>query len=172
LLFPESAEEHADHERGLPAPGVLGGRMRRVVALVLTLVLESITLGGPLSAVAGHLGSARGTHAPRVSALESPTELTVVRFKPDVVLRWVHAGHGVTAFEVERAADGGSFTRVASVTREARSFRDRTALAGHAYAYRVRAVAVGLASPYSTEVLASIASERRTRATRNSTRRS
>jgi hypothetical protein len=145
--------------------------MRRVVGFVLVLVLGSMTVGSGFSVVTALATARRGTHAPRVTALDSPTELTVVRFKPDVVLRWVHAGHGVTGFEVERAADGGTFTRVASVTREARTFRDRTALAGHGYAYRVRAVAVGVASPYSTEVLASITSERRTKSTRSATRR-
>lgn len=93
---------------------------------------------------------------PGVKALAAPAGLTVVRFRPDVVLEWSHPSAGVTGYEIERNAGGGPFARIGVAAPGARTFRDRTARVGLTYAYRVRAVAGETASPYSSEVVVSV----------------
>jgi len=131
-----------------------------LVVRLLLVVVGLLALDGGMSAAERHV-SPRAVRPAGASALEQPTDVSVVRFKPDVVLHWRHSGRGVTAFEVERAVDGGPFVRTGTVTREARTFRDRTSASGHAYLYRVRAVTLGAASAYSTEILVSVTPGRR-----------
>lgn len=89
--------------------------------------------------------------------LPAPANLTVLRYRPHVVLRWEHAGSAIKGFEVERAAPmTGEFRRVGFVGREIRTFRDEGTRPGGSYLYRVRAVTAGDASPYSEELLVKI----------------
>jgi hypothetical protein len=122
-----------------PRPrGVRSVAMPAVAALLL------------MTAATGHAG--RGERPPSVT-LEAPTDLTVVRYKPDVVLRWAHAGTFTRGYEVERAVASGPFRRVGAPGRNARTFRDAASSPGLMYVYRIRAVGVGSVSPYSTELI-------------------
>lgn len=133
----------------------------RLARLVLPVALMA-ALASPLLAGAGSVHPrAAGPHADDV-ALEAPSDLSVARMKPSVVIRWAHPGRGIIGFQVERATGSGDFVRIGTVAREARTFRDRDARGGVAYTYRVRAVAVGAASAYSNDVIVAVsASERR-----------
>ncbi len=105
----------------------------------------------------------REVPAPRTESLDRPRHLTVVRYKPHVVLGWTYDGAMTTGFEIERAIVDGSpnprpdqFKRIGVAGREARSFRDPASRPGLTYIYRVRAAGPGTVSPYSTEVIVKV----------------
>jgi hypothetical protein len=89
----------------------------------------------------------------RSTTLEAPSGLTVLRYKPDVVLAWTHGGASTTGYELERAMGGGPFRRIGTPGRQARTFRVTGSASGVMSVYRIRAVGAGAVSPYSQEVV-------------------
>jgi fibronectin type III domain protein len=89
----------------------------------------------------------------RAETIAAPTNLSVMRYRPHVLLRWEHDGRAIKGFEIERASTADPFTRVGVVGREVRTFRDSGTRPGMSYVYRVRAVSAADASPYSDELL-------------------
>lgn len=102
-----------------------------------------------------HVASAARTTAPSPAnvTLEPPAGLTVVRYKPHVVIAWTHAARLATGYEIERAIGAGAFRRIGTAGRDARTFRDRTSSPGTTYVYRVRAVGTGVVSPYKAVIV-------------------
>jgi predicted small lipoprotein YifL len=77
-----------------------------------------------------------------------PGELRAEPQPQGIALRW--AGRPETGFRVERRESEGPWSVLGEVTGEA--FFDRSALQGHRYAYRVRAVARGVTGPPGEQV--------------------
>lgn len=105
----------------------------------------------------------RAAPAPRTESLDRPRHLTVLRYKPHVVLGWTYDGAMTSGFEIERSIVAGSssarpdqFRQIGVAGRSARSFRDATSRPGMTYVYRIRAAGPGTVSPYSTEVIVKI----------------
>ncbi|HNN12341.1 MAG TPA: multicopper oxidase domain-containing protein, partial [Anaerolineales bacterium] len=84
----------------------------------------------------------------------TPTNLTAaLQAGPQVALSWTDNATSETGFAIERAANGGAFTRIATAPARtntgAVNYTDTTATAGNTYTYRVAAVDAIGASAYS-----------------------
>jgi hypothetical protein len=133
-------------------------------------IVASLLCGaGVFGAMAGAVVSASSDRSatPRSVTLDAPRHLTVLDYKPRVVLGWTYDGTLTTGFEVERAIVAGApnarpdrFTQIGAPGREARRFRDPTSHAGMTYVYRIRAVGTGTMSPYS-EIIVRVNAARR-----------
>jgi hypothetical protein len=88
----------------------------------------------------------RGTVTPAVVApsapLAAPTGLTAVPASATAVdLKWTDATTGETGFVVQRSTDNGvTWTQIGTAAADATTYRDATAAASTAYAYRLAAV--------------------------------
>nr|WP_293839803.1 fibronectin type III domain-containing protein [uncultured Arsenicibacter sp.] len=85
-----------------------------------------------------------------ISVPLTPGSLTAVAATPSsLTLAWQDAAFNETAYEVEQATPGQSFTRVASLTANVASFSLAGLTETTTYLFRVRAVNSAGASPYS-----------------------
>lgn len=91
------------------------------------------------------------TSSTPTSPPSAPTGLTVVAAAATVVnLSWNDNSNNEVQFKIERSANGGgSFTQVATVPANVRTYQDFNLLAATAYVYRVRASNGAGDSPYS-----------------------
>lgn len=135
-----------------------------VMSIVVALgTVMALSFAADVASAAGAPAAPRRNSPPPTLTLDAPTHLTVLRYKPRVLLGWTYEGPLTTGFEIERAViDGASnahpdrFTRIGTPGREARSFRDPTSRAGMAYIYRIRAVGAGTASPWAKEIIVKV----------------
>lgn len=87
------------------------------------------------------------------SPLPAPSTLSATLVSPtsnSVLLTWADCATTETGFQVERAASGGTWTRVTSLASDVLTWTDTTTLAGTTYQYRVRATTATDYSPYSS----------------------
>ena len=82
----------------------------------------------------------------------APTALVGTVTGSDVELTWTDNSSNETAFEVERATTGGSFTTLAALGANTSSYTDNSVVSGTTYEYRVRACNGAGCSTYSNVV--------------------
>ena len=81
---------------------------------------------------------------------EAPSALEVRASGSSVELSWETHGSGITGVAVERrAGNRGTWERVATLSADAKSYRDTTLTSGHTFCYQVRALNSAGESAYS-----------------------
>ncbi|MGK7313465.1 MAG: fibronectin type III domain-containing protein [Candidatus Longimicrobiales bacterium M2_2A_002] len=95
------------------------------------------------------------TEASATTPPTAPTGLTATAVAADRIdLGWTDTSDTETGFRIQRSANGGVFTTLATVGVGVTGYQDTTVALDTGYAYRVAACNAGGCSPYSSESLA------------------
>ena len=83
--------------------------------------------------------------------LIAPSELSASESDMSITLNWADNSLNESGFEIERRADGGAFSQIASTAANVTSYVDNSLTAGTTYTFRVRAYNASQKSSYSNE---------------------